>query len=90
MVSSGCPANTKHTPPNPPAKKFFTGLICCCFDMFSSVQSHRTPADLASVRNTQMLSVSPLCQTRPFPHKHTRNYFTSVPEEHVARHMGGA
>ncbi len=80
MVSSGCPANTKHTPPNPPAKKFFTGLICCC-DMFSSVQSHRTPADLASVRNTRDLSPT----NTPY-----LNYITGTPAEQVSHDMGGA
>ncbi|KAM4654563.1 E3 ubiquitin-protein ligase ARIH2 isoform 2-T4 [Amazona ochrocephala] len=29
MVSSGCPTNTRQTPPKPPAKKFFTGLMGC-------------------------------------------------------------
>lgn len=35
IVSSGCPAKTRQTPPKPPAKKFFRGLIgfCCCFDI---------------------------------------------------------
>lgn len=36
MVSSGCPAKTRQTPPKPPAKKFFIGLIGCgCLDMFT-------------------------------------------------------
>lgn len=36
MVSSGCPAKTRQTPPNPPAKKFFRGLIGVCpLDIFT-------------------------------------------------------
>lgn len=36
IVSSGCPAKTRQTPPKPPAKKFFSGLIGCgCLDMFT-------------------------------------------------------
>lgn len=27
IVSKGCPAITKHIPPNPPAMKFLAGLI---------------------------------------------------------------
>lgn len=34
IVSRGCPAKTRQTPPNPPAKKFFRGLMgFCCFDI---------------------------------------------------------
>lgn len=36
MVSSGCPAKTRQTPPNPPATKFFSGLIGCgCLDILT-------------------------------------------------------
>lgn len=42
MVSSGCPAKTRQTPPNPPAKKFFSGLIGCgCLDIFTSGPAER-------------------------------------------------
>lgn len=43
MVSSGCPAKTRQTPPNPPAKKFFSGLIGCgCLDIFTFCSGRKT------------------------------------------------
>lgn len=43
IVSSGCPAKTKQTPPKPPAKKFFSGLIGCgCLDIFTFRSAGRT------------------------------------------------
>lgn len=43
MVSSGCPAKTRQTPPNPPAKKFFSGLIGCgCWDIFTFSSGRKT------------------------------------------------
>lgn len=42
MVSSGCPTNTRQTPPKPPAKKFFTGLMGCgCSAMAAAVGEER-------------------------------------------------
>jgi hypothetical protein len=29
IVSNGCPADTKHIPPKPPAKKFLAGDVFC-------------------------------------------------------------
>lgn len=43
MVSSGCPAKTRQMPPNPPAKKFFSGLIGCgCLDILTLSSAGRT------------------------------------------------
>ena len=36
IVSNGCPDATRHIPPNPPAKKFFTGLTLFSSDIFTT------------------------------------------------------
>ena len=42
IVSNGCPAKTRQTPPNPPAKKFFRGLIgLWSLDIFSCCSATR-------------------------------------------------
>lgn len=65
MVSSGCPANTKQTPPKPPAKKFFSGLMGCgCFDILQANNHTHEHTDRSVLR--------------PFTHKHTRSSFTDA------------
>lgn len=49
MVSSGCPTNTRHTPPKPPAKKFFTGLMGCGCSAMATVDEGRETEPGSSV-----------------------------------------
>lgn len=75
MVSSGCPTNTRQTPPKPPAKKFFTGLMGCgCSAMAAAAGEDRVRA-----------AASPPSQCRPL----RSATFTPVPGRAARRDTGG-
>lgn len=63
MVSSGCPAKTRQTPPKPPAKKFFIGLIGCgCLAIFTSRSAERERETVTKTR--QNVAAGGLDETR--------------------------
>lgn len=83
MVSSGCPAKTKQTPPKPPAKKFFPGLIACCLDMVLFKKRQLTRKEKRKMLRCYDRCHNPIIQ--PFPNKRVSPFYFDIRPQTIGK-----